>query len=207
MPWSKRPSGLRPDRHARGAVPWQAPGGQETDDRCERIVCCVPPSRAGRSHPLALWADVIALGWCSEPVAAPYPYRGSIAAHATTAAIATPGFCDLETYLFPHTVLCKDQAQRVALASERQARVRGSPRQPLTTIAAFDRSESGCPINAQGSGDRDRYAPGRSRTPWIQPCRARLAGASPGCPVRRQAHPLPSMRVGRTDPYRTPRGV
>ena len=119
----------------------------------------------------------------------------------------TPGFCDLAMSLCPPAVLCKAPAQRVSLASERQARGRGSPRQPWTTLAAEGGSKSGCPITAQGSGSCDRYAPGRSRAHGMQPCRARLAGSSRGGPVRRQAHPLPSLSVGRTAPDRTPPGV
>jgi hypothetical protein len=80
--------------------------------------------------------------------------------------------CDLETYLCPHTVLCKEQAQRVALSSESQARVRSSPRRPLATSAAFNRSESGCPIKAQGSGYCDLEAPWRSLTQCMQHARA-----------------------------------
>ena len=40
--------------------------------------------------------------------------------------------CGLETYLYPHTVLFKVAAERVSFASECQARVRGSTREPLT---------------------------------------------------------------------------
>src|SRR5262249_30553370 len=60
--------------------------------------------------------------------------------------------CDLATYLGSPTVLCKEQAPRVALSRESQARGRGSPRGPWATSTAYTRSESGCPITAQGSG-------------------------------------------------------
>jgi hypothetical protein len=68
------------------------------------------------------------------------------------------------------------------------------------------RSESGCPIKAQGSGDCDLEASWRSLTQGMPPCRAPFAGSSRGCPVRRRAHPLPSLSVGRTYPYRKPPG-
>jgi hypothetical protein len=42
--------------------------------------------------------------------------------------------CGLETYPYPHTVLCKVAAERVSFASECQARERGSTREPLATI-------------------------------------------------------------------------
>jgi hypothetical protein len=45
--------------------------------------------------------------------------------------------CGLETYPYPHTVLFKVAAERVSFASECQARVRGSTREPLTTITAW----------------------------------------------------------------------
>ena len=80
--------------------------------------------------------------------------------------------CDRETSRCPPTVLCKEQAQRVALSSESQARVRSSPRRPLATSAAFNRSESGCPSKAQGSRYGDLEAPGRSRTQCMQHARA-----------------------------------
>ena len=47
--------------------------------------------------------------------------------------------CGLETYPYPHTGLCKGMAERVAFASECQARVRGSTREPLTTFTAWKR--------------------------------------------------------------------
>ena len=93
-----------------------------------------------------------------------------------------------------------------ALSSESQARVRSSTRQPLATSAASYRSESGCPINAQSSGDYDREASWRSLTQGRPPCRAPFAGSSRGCPVRRPAHPLPSLIVGRTYRSRKPPG-
>ena|SRR6266566_8311355 len=44
--------------------------------------------------------------------------------------------CGLETYLDPHTVLCKAVAPRVPLASEAQVRVRGSP-PPLDGLSLY----------------------------------------------------------------------
>src|SRR5262245_64682383 len=44
--------------------------------------------------------------------------------------------CGLETYPYPHTGLLKGVAERVPFASECQARERGSPRKPLTTLTA-----------------------------------------------------------------------
>jgi len=85
--------------------------------------------------------------------------------------------------------------------------VRRSPPHPWATLAASARSTSGGPRQAQGAGDRDRYAPWRARTPWMQPGRARLAVASQAGPGRRQAHPRPSLSVGSPAPARKPRGV
>jgi hypothetical protein len=125
----------------------------------------------------------------------PLTSGGALAAAATTAESATPGVCGRETARCPPTVLCNDQARRVALARERPARVRGRPRHPLVTIATGERRESGGPSTAPGAGSRARSAPGRSLTPCMQPGCARLAGAALGGPVRRQAHP-PSGRAG-----------
>src|SRR5262245_63388265 len=45
--------------------------------------------------------------------------------------------CHLETSLSPHTGLVKGMAERVPFASECQARVRGSTREPLTTLTVW----------------------------------------------------------------------
>jgi hypothetical protein len=111
---------------------------------------------------------------------------------------------DRETSLCPRTVLGTDQAQRLALSSESQARVRSRTRQPWATSAADNRSESGCPIKAPGSGSGDLEALWRSLTQCMKHARAPLAGSSHDGPVRRQAPPLPSLLVGRTSPSRKP---
>ena len=53
----------------------------------------------------------------------------------TSVETALGGLYDLETSLYPRTVLCKGVAERVPFASEAQARGRGSTRQRDTTIA------------------------------------------------------------------------
>src|SRR5438093_13662708 len=60
------------------------------------------------------------------------------------------------------------------LSSENQARVRSSTRRPSATSAVSNRSESGCPSKALGSGHGDLEAPWRSLTQGMQPCRAPL---------------------------------
>jgi hypothetical protein len=76
--------------------------------------------------------------------------------------------CDLEMMLCPHTVLFIRVAERVPLASERQARGRGSTRDLFVTIAASSGARAGCPIKRKGSGIDRAYAhlsvPGRSHT-------------------------------------------
>jgi hypothetical protein len=51
--------------------------------------------------------------------------------------------CGLEIMLCPHTVLFKGLAERVRLASECQARGRGSTRRPCATIAACSKARAG----------------------------------------------------------------
>ena len=60
------------------------------------------------------------------------------------------------------------------LSSEHQARVRSSTRRPLATSAVENRSESGGPIKALGSGHGALEAPWRALTQGMQPCRAPL---------------------------------
>jgi len=53
--------------------------------------------------------------------------------------------CGLETYPYPHTGLCKRVAERSPFASECQARVRGSTREPWATITVWQgRSRMPC---------------------------------------------------------------
>jgi hypothetical protein len=59
----------------------------------------------------------------------------------TSAETALGGLYDLETYLYPRTVLGKGVAERVPFASESQARGRGSTRQRDTTIASRQEPE------------------------------------------------------------------
>ena len=59
----------------------------------------------------------------------------------TSAETALGGLYDLETSLYPRTVLGKGVAERVPFASESQARGRGSPRQRDTTSASRQEPE------------------------------------------------------------------
>jgi len=60
----------------------------------------------------------------------------------TTSVETAPwGLYDLETYLYPRTVLCTGVAERVPFASESQARGRGSTRQRDTTLASRQEPE------------------------------------------------------------------
>jgi len=69
-----------------------------------------PPSRSWRSPPLALWSDLISLGWCRAHGAAPHTYGGSTAIPVASAARVRTALCPRETSLHPHTVLLKRRA-------------------------------------------------------------------------------------------------
>ena len=60
--------------------------------------------------------------------------------------------CDLEMISYPHTVLLKGLAEHGALASEAQARGRGSTHTPDAVQRRLYKSQSECPIKARGSG-------------------------------------------------------
>jgi hypothetical protein len=60
--------------------------------------------------------------------------------------------CGLETYRYPHTVLCKAAAERLSFASEVQVRVRGSTRYPEVTSPYIPESER---ASNQRTGIRD----------------------------------------------------
>jgi hypothetical protein len=72
--------------------------------------------QAERRSPLATCSVVISVCWCLDG-AAPNTYGGSLAAVTTSAETTPSGCCDLETYLYPRTVLCKEAAERHAFAS------------------------------------------------------------------------------------------
>jgi hypothetical protein len=92
--------------------------------------------------------------------------------------------CDLAIMLCPHTVLLTRPAEHVALASEWQARGRGSPRTPCARQRRMWRSQSGWPSKRQGSGIRVLCTPRRSKTPLRRIGSVLEAGSSRACPVR-----------------------
>jgi hypothetical protein len=67
--------------------------------------------QAERRSPLATCSVFISVGWCTN-VAAPNTYRGSPAMTMASAESHDAVFCALETYQYPHTVLCKGMATR-----------------------------------------------------------------------------------------------
>jgi hypothetical protein len=87
--------------------------------------------------------------------------------------------CDLAMLPCPRTVLFTRLAEPVGLARECQARGRGSPRQPWASPRRRCRSQSGCPINRQGSGRRVLYTPWRSQTQPSRTAGVLDAGSSP----------------------------
>jgi hypothetical protein len=60
--------------------------------------------------------------------------------------------CDLEMMLYPSTVLFTRLAERWTSASERQARGRGSTREPFVTIAAASGARAGVQSSATVQG-------------------------------------------------------
>src|SRR5712692_7219328 len=104
-----------------------------------------------RSQPLATCSVFIAVYECTN-VAAPNTYGGSLAAETTSAETTQWSRCDRETSRCPHTVLCKEEAQRVRLSSEGQARERGSPRKPVATIAVWAGARAGVQSTRRDQG-------------------------------------------------------
>lgn len=104
----------------------------------------------------------------------------------------------------PSTVLCTGMAQRIGLASWYQDRKRGSPPTLVRPVAVCSRARAGVPSQRRALGARaeaHRSVP-RRRQPELR-VRARQAPPS-GCPVRRPAHPLGSLRDAGTGPYPRP---
>jgi hypothetical protein len=60
--------------------------------------------------------------------------------------------CGLETYLYPHTVLCTGMAAQLVCASELQVRERGSPRPPWRTITIYEAARAGVQSTARDQG-------------------------------------------------------
>jgi len=90
----------------------------------------------------------------------------------------------LETYLCPHAVLLKEVAAQGLFASECQARVRGSTRQPRWTIAACTGAEAGVQSKRRARGKRPTDS-----CAFIDAMDALFQSVSSGCshwwPVRR----------------------
>ncbi len=146
--------------------------------------------QAERRPSLATCSVFIAVSWCPN-VAPPNTYGGSLAAVTTRAETTQGGLCDRETSLYPRTVLCKEAAERVPFARECQARGRGSPRQPDTTIAVGPRAGADGQSQGRAQGERP-LGSWACATPGDTQDRARYPGASRERPVRRWAHPLRS---------------
>jgi hypothetical protein len=149
--------------------------------------------QAERSPSLATCSVFISVYWCTN-VAAPNTYGGSLAAVTTSAETTQGGLCDLETYLYPRTVLCKEAAERVPFASSCQARGRGSTRQPDTTIAVCTRAGADVQSKGRAQGERPMCS-WAFATQCDKHDRARYPGLSRERPVRRWAHPLRSLRT------------
>ena len=92
----------------------------------------------------------------------------------------------------PRTVLCTRLAERVGLASECQARERGSPRKPRASQRRLGRSQRGCPIHRQGSGRQVLGTPWCAKPPSSRTTRGLAAGASPD--VSREAPGASALR-------------
>ena len=96
-----------------------------------------PLSRAWRRRLSVASADLISRHRCTLPwlhhtlleALSPWPWRGQ---QDTLGSL-----CGLETYPYSHTGLCKRVAERSLFASECQARVRGSTREPLATSTVW----------------------------------------------------------------------
>src|SRR5207253_456467 len=95
----------------------------------ERFVAFFPLSRAWRSRQSVSSADLISMRRCiltwlhQTLIEALSPWQWRVQRDTTLS------LCGLETYPYPHTGLCKRMAERIAFASECQARVRGSTRE------------------------------------------------------------------------------
>jgi len=150
---------------------------------------------------LATGPDVIAVCWCIGHRAAPHTYGGSLAVATTMAGSYQGVRCDLETDRCPRPVLCTRQDTRATFSREGQARVRSSPREPLTTLTVCAGAGVGVE-STLGLRDRAPYAHRRSATPSCGQCRAWMVRFIPG--VSREASraptplPEPFKHVGRS---------
>jgi len=104
-----------------------------------------------RHRSLTTCADLIAMGRPRHTVSAPHTYGGSVTIAMVIAGRRCVVLCGLETYPYPHTVLGKVRAQRLAFASEGQVRGRGSTPVPGATLAA-SRARADVQAQAKGSG-------------------------------------------------------
>lgn len=95
---------------------------------------------------------------------------------------------------YPPTVLGKGLAEHRELASEAQARGRGSPREPDAVKRRLGQSQSAWPSKARGSGLWGRSGPPRSKTQLSAAARPSWAGASLQGRVRRRAPPRCALR-------------
>ena len=103
--------------------------------------------------------------------------------------------CGLKTSLSPQTVLFKGRAQQLVFARELPARVRGGARAAVDHQRRLLRSQSGGPIQREGSGKMplslcafpDAGCEGRS---W-----GAFGGSSHDCPVRRRLFRSPPLAV------------
>jgi hypothetical protein len=115
----------------------------------ERFVAFFPLSRAWRSRQSVSSADLISMRRCiltwlhQTLIEALSPWQWRVQRDTTLS------LCGLETYPYPHTGLFKRMAERIAFASECQARVRGSTREPLATITVWQgRSRMTCVLSS-----------------------------------------------------------
>jgi hypothetical protein len=114
--------------------------------------------------------------------------------------------CGLETYLYPHTVLCTAVAAQRACARESQVRGRGSTRVPFATLAAYNRAEADVQARRRAQGQRPMCSFAFA-TYYVRHPRAPSRGSSHDRPVRRRAHPLRSSTFEETCVYRMPFAV
>ena len=137
--------------------------------------------------PLATCSVFIAVCWRTA-MAAPHTSGGSLVAVPTSVETALRSLYDLETYLSPHTALCKGEHERTPFSSSCQGRGRGSTRGPCATLAAENRAGADVHARGQAWGVRPLCSCAFT-TPCLRHCQAPGSGLSHARPVRRQAHP------------------
>ena len=180
--------------------PYEAPGGQETNQSYARVLPFWAADRVWRGRPSVAWADVMAMGRCQPSAAAPPTSGGSV---ATGVALAEHRWGSPLRPSNAAVPSCRPRHRGGEACAACQCASGAGEGQRTSAVCDARhgcRRQRGCPLNAEGSGRTRRRLPERSRPPSHRtaPAHPRRIPAGPG---RRQAHPRCAPRPGGPCPY------